>query len=125
MNETIAEVKHYHKPHAVIRLSDFSVEDQELYGTGRIFGRIVETVGPIMKYYHSDLYHDSLFLLKVVEEVLSSTESSEFYWSVNRSGTMITNADQDSLYLHREFCFHIKIWVENDYLYFTMTRMEK
>jgi hypothetical protein len=49
-----------------------------------VFGHMVQLARPVMVAYHSDLYHDALWL----DQNLSGAEYT-FFWSFNDTGTII------------------------------------
>lgn len=50
----------------------------------RVFGFLAEKAGPVVKHYHSDLYHDAQWLEKYL-----FGDSFTFYWAVREYGTHI------------------------------------
>lgn len=66
-----------------------------------IFGFLAETAGPILRHYHSDLYHDALFIQHLVDE-WDLKEPVEFYWGVRDTGTSISH-DPD-------WCDNCEVW---------------
>lgn len=49
-----------------------------------VFGELVKLATPVLGSYHSDLYHDALWL-----DQHATGPVFVFYWSVDRSGTTI------------------------------------
>lgn len=50
-----------------------------------IFGRLAELAFPVLTAYHSDLFHDALWIRDTV-----TGELFTFFWSVDQSGTALS-----------------------------------
>jgi len=118
---TMAEVRSRQDPQFILHFDDFKNEDDLImHATARIFGLLVETAAPIIESYHSDLYHDSVSLRSLVDNVYVYRITEQFVWSVNESGTAWSKS-QDGSY-DREYAFLCTIWIERERIYFKMER---
>jgi hypothetical protein len=127
MPVTMAEVRNRNHPARIAQMDDFpNTEDFNTHVTARIFGIFAETAGPIVEHFHSDLYHDALYLGKQIAE-WDRKKPITWYWSVDDCGT---NFHSDAAETHtRKYFFKCELTVESrsygDQIQFAMTRMDK
>lgn len=68
-----------------------------------VFGRLIQLAGPVVKHYHSDLYHDSVWLAANV-----TGNRFEFWFSFNESGTHI-GTDSEYVVPWRVNAYHVTV----------------
>jgi hypothetical protein len=78
---------------AVIRLRNDCVDQV----VAAAFGKMVELCAPVLRHYHSDLYHDAVWLFRTVEQ---TGDDVVVWWAFNESGTCIAATDEYNM--HRE-----------------------
>lgn len=68
-----------------------------------VFGHLFRIAAPIVKWYHSDLYHDAMWLREYMVG-----ESFTFLWSVDEDGTLI-GTDLIAATRDHKFAFTVKV----------------
>lgn len=125
MTVTMAEVLNRNNPQRLLGLADFP-NDQDFitHTAARAFGIMAETASPILEHYHSDLYHDAMFINRIVAE-WDVDKPLVWMWSVNSTGTCFSSSLDTSA--HREYTFRCTLYTEDrsygTQVMFTMERL--
>ena len=99
-----------------------STEDTNFHGSARIFGAMAEVAGPILEHYHSDLYHDAMFIKRTVQDLVPF-EPVEFYYGIRNTGTSIAENLEVVNMMQQEVVLHVKIELTDERLLLTITRV--
>jgi hypothetical protein len=123
---TMAEVRRRNEPQSVCSLGDFASADSlALHTAARVFSYLAETAGPIMEHYHSDLYHDAMYLQEAVAQ-WNQEAPLVWYWSVNQTGTTLSVPEHSDY--RRDYAFVCTLYIQEGSFHknvmFTMRRVD-
>lgn len=89
----------------MLLFTDTGITDiDHAHGKSKVFGELVKLASPVLAAYHSDLYHDAIWL----EANLKGVELT-FFFGFDESGTNIGHTTE---YIIREHQFRIRVWID-------------
>ena len=94
-NPALVELAKWHKP----------TDPFPTNVTAKLFGHLVQEAMPVLQNYHSDLYHDALWLDRNV------TGETTFYYAVDDMGTSI-GQERDLVFSYRK-AVQLRVTVTN------------
>jgi hypothetical protein len=104
-------------PAVTVLQYDNTIDDDVSAVRQLVFGHLLSIAAPIVQHYHSDLYHDAIWLSRHL-----SGPSMTFYWSVDDCGTQIGT---DAIGHNRREAYRVTVAIEGYRAVLTMERIEK